>query len=106
MSAVHPLPHPPELHVDYVDAASLDAQLARDDTLAVFGFGDAAPASADPRYLRVPLQPHGEPASAVDLDQVIGLRIAPGACHLFDGAGARLEVRQAASGRPRLGVVR
>lgn len=59
MSAVHPLPHPPELHVDYVDASSLDAQLARDDTLAVFGFGDDAPTSADPRYLRVPLQPHG-----------------------------------------------
>lgn len=33
--------------------------LADDTTLAVFGFGDAAPASDDPRYLRVNLQPHG-----------------------------------------------
>ena len=52
MSAVQPLPHPPELHVDYVDASSLDAQLARDDTLAVFGFGDDAPASAAPAVPR------------------------------------------------------
>jgi chorismate lyase/3-hydroxybenzoate synthase len=33
--------------------------LARADTLAVFGFGPGAPRSEDPRYLRVPLQPHG-----------------------------------------------
>ena len=62
MSAVQPLLHAPRLHVDYVadaSAASLAAQLARPDTLAVFGFGPDAPADADPRYLRVPLQPHG-----------------------------------------------
>jgi len=59
VSAVLPLPQAPELRVDYVDAACLDAELARDDTLAVFGFGPDAPASADPRYLRVPLHPHG-----------------------------------------------
>ncbi|HVQ33167.1 MAG TPA: pteridine-dependent deoxygenase [Lysobacter sp.] len=62
MSAVRPLPHAPRLHVDYVGdagATSLAAQLAREDTLAVFGFGAAAPAHDDPRYLRVPLEPYG-----------------------------------------------
>lgn len=59
MSAVVPLPQAPELHVDYVEASSLEAELARADTLAVFGFGPDAPASTDPRYLRVPLHPHG-----------------------------------------------
>ena len=33
--------------------------LAGENTLAVFGFGNDAPHSDDPRYLRVPLQPHG-----------------------------------------------
>ncbi|KGQ19096.1 Pteridine-dependent deoxygenase [Lysobacter dokdonensis DS-58] len=50
------------MRVDYVDdagAASLDALLAHSDTLAVFGFGSGAPERDDPRYLRVPLQPHG-----------------------------------------------
>jgi chorismate lyase/3-hydroxybenzoate synthase len=46
------------LQVDYAEPGTLDAWLARDDTLAVFGFGDDAPRSDDPRYLRVPLQPH------------------------------------------------
>ena len=48
----------PRWAVDYADAP-LDAVLARDDTLAVFGFGRDAPRHADPRYLRVSLQPHG-----------------------------------------------
>ncbi|GAB3745896.1 chorismate transformation enzyme, FkbO/Hyg5 family [Lysobacter olei] len=48
----------PRWAVDYTDA-DLDALLARDDTLAVFGFGRDAPQHADPRYLRVSLQPHG-----------------------------------------------
>ncbi len=52
------LPAPPRLRIDYVDAP-LDVVLARADTLAVFGFGNDAPASLDPRYLRVPLQPDG-----------------------------------------------
>jgi chorismate lyase/3-hydroxybenzoate synthase len=47
------------LQVDYAEPGTLDAWLARGDTLAAFGFGDAAPRSDDPRYLRVPLQPHG-----------------------------------------------
>jgi chorismate lyase/3-hydroxybenzoate synthase len=50
------------LHVDYVgdaSAASLAAQLTREDTLAVIGFGADAPVNDDPRYLRVPLQPFG-----------------------------------------------
>jgi chorismate lyase/3-hydroxybenzoate synthase len=46
------------LAVDYVQATSPQALLAG-DVLAVLGFGDAAPAHPDPRYLRVPLQPHG-----------------------------------------------
>ena len=53
------LPAPPRLQVDYADVARLQAVLAEADTLAVFGFGNDAPRSADPRYLRVPLQPHG-----------------------------------------------
>ena len=45
--------------MDYVVASS-PAALLGDDVLAVLGFGAAAPAAlADPRYLRVPLQPHG-----------------------------------------------
>ena len=62
MSAVRSLAHAPRLRVDYVDDASdasLAALLAQPDTLAVFGFGDAAPRHHDPRYLRVPLHPHG-----------------------------------------------
>jgi chorismate lyase/3-hydroxybenzoate synthase len=45
--------------VEYVDDATPAQLLARDDVLAVLGFGDAAPRLDDPRYLRVPLQPHG-----------------------------------------------
>jgi chorismate lyase/3-hydroxybenzoate synthase len=48
----------PRLSVDYVDAEP-HALLQEPDVLAVFGFGAAAPASDDPRYLRVSLQPHG-----------------------------------------------
>jgi chorismate lyase/3-hydroxybenzoate synthase len=44
------------LGVDY-SHDDLDTLLAADDTLAVFGFGDTAPASDDPRDLRVDLQP-------------------------------------------------
>lgn len=46
------------LAVDYVQAAAPDALLTA-DTLAVFGFGGDAPHCADPRYLRIPLQPYG-----------------------------------------------
>lgn len=46
------------LAVDYEHAA-LPALLADDRVLAVLGFGHGAPAHADPRYLHVPLQPHG-----------------------------------------------
>jgi chorismate lyase/3-hydroxybenzoate synthase len=62
MCAVRPLPYAPRLCVDYIgdaSAASLAAQLAREDTLAVFGFGADAPVHDDPRYLRVALQPFG-----------------------------------------------
>lgn len=48
------------LRVDYRHA-SLDALLAEGNLLAVFGFGDAVPASHDdPRYLHVALQPLGD----------------------------------------------
>ena len=61
MSRPVPLPpqRPPHLRVEYVDDASAAELLARDDVLAVLGFGDAAPPLDDPRYLRVPLQPWG-----------------------------------------------
>lgn len=47
------------LDVEYVMADSAATLLAGGDTLAVFGFGNDAPSNDDPRYLRVPLQPHG-----------------------------------------------
>jgi chorismate lyase/3-hydroxybenzoate synthase len=47
------------LDVDYVEADSPEALLQGDDVLAVLGFGNDAPRNDDPRYLRVPLQPHG-----------------------------------------------
>ncbi len=52
------LPHP-RLQVDYVAEVDPAALLSDPQVLAVFGFGDAAPRHPDPRYLRVPLQPHG-----------------------------------------------
>ena len=52
-------PHHARLEVDYVAADSPAALLAGDDVLAVLGFGNDAPYSDDPRYLRIPLQPHG-----------------------------------------------
>lgn len=59
MSAVCPMPMPtPRWSVDYVDCTP-DAALAHADTLAVIGFGTHAPVHDDPRYLRVPLEPHG-----------------------------------------------
>ncbi|MBN6149127.1 pteridine-dependent deoxygenase [Xanthomonas sp. AmX2] len=64
MSRPHPLPphteqRHPQLQVDYVAETELDALLRDAQVLAVFGFGDDAPRLDDPRYLRVPLQPHG-----------------------------------------------
>ena len=50
---------PVRLSVDYVAADSPETLLAGENTLAVFGFGNDSPRSDDPRYLRVPLQPHG-----------------------------------------------
>ncbi|GAA3926531.1 pteridine-dependent deoxygenase [Luteimonas lutimaris] len=48
----------PRLQVEYVHASS-PAPLLGDDVLAVLGFG-GAPLHDDPRYLRVPLMPHGD----------------------------------------------
>ena len=59
MSAVRPMLQPPHLSVDYVDGADPQPLLDGNDTLAVIGFGSAAPHHDDPRYLRVALQPHG-----------------------------------------------
>jgi chorismate lyase/3-hydroxybenzoate synthase len=50
---------PSHLDVDYLPAERLPALLADDRLLAVLGFGPDAPASDDPRYLRVPLVAHG-----------------------------------------------
>ena len=50
----------PRLAVEYVHADAPASLLAGDDVLAVFGFGTRAPACDDPRYLRVPLEPHGD----------------------------------------------
>ncbi|WP_187471132.1 pteridine-dependent deoxygenase [Luteimonas viscosa] len=62
MSRPVPLPPrvAPRLRVEYVDAASAPELLTQSDVLAVLGFGEQAPRLRDPRYLRVPLQPHGE----------------------------------------------
>ncbi|WP_132986012.1 pteridine-dependent deoxygenase [Luteimonas terricola] len=50
----------PRLQVDYVDSTAPAVLLAGDDVLAAFGFGADAPAALpDPRYLRIPLEPHG-----------------------------------------------
>ncbi len=55
------VPATASLAVDYAWGTTPQALLAGDDVLAVFGFGDAAPpALDDPRYLHVPLQPHGD----------------------------------------------
>jgi chorismate lyase/3-hydroxybenzoate synthase len=50
---------PALLAVDYERAADPQALLADPSVLAAFGFGGGAPQSDDPRYLRVPLEPHG-----------------------------------------------
>ena len=49
----------PHLRVDYVDVADPAVCLAQPDVIAVFGFGPDAAECDDPRYLRVPLAPHG-----------------------------------------------
>jgi chorismate lyase / 3-hydroxybenzoate synthase len=46
----------PPLRVGYA-STSVDCALAESDVLAVIGFGGNAPASQDPRYLRVGLEP-------------------------------------------------
>lgn len=63
MSASPDLPAAwPRLAVDLADPATLAAQLARPDTLAVFGFGVSThEVPVDPRWLRVPLQPLDAP---------------------------------------------
>jgi chorismate lyase/3-hydroxybenzoate synthase len=43
---------PPALDFGYAAADTLARQLADPQVLAVFGFGDAAPAHDDPRWLR------------------------------------------------------
>jgi chorismate lyase / 3-hydroxybenzoate synthase len=53
------MPDTSALAVDYVHGED-PATLLTADTLALFGFGNAAPALEDPRYLRVPLEAYGE----------------------------------------------
>ena len=57
-ATVDPADGMPRLAVDYLDA-DLAALLREPDVLAVFGFGENAPRSDDPRYLQVALEPHG-----------------------------------------------
>ena len=60
MPVAVPAVHPAMLDVQYRHGTTAERLLADDGVLAVFGFGDAAPAALDdPRYLRVPLQPFG-----------------------------------------------
>lgn len=58
-SVADPAQHSIRLAVRYVHAEAPAPLLARPDVLAVLGFGPGAPQHADPRYLRVPLQPEG-----------------------------------------------
>lgn len=50
----------PRLQVEYLHTASPASWVDAADTLAVLGFGVDAPLLDHPRYLRVPLQPHGQ----------------------------------------------
>lgn len=52
-------PRIPHFQVDYLDSTTPAACLADESVLAAFGFGPAAPAHDDPRWLQVPLYPHG-----------------------------------------------
>jgi multiple sugar transport system ATP-binding protein len=57
---------------------------------------------------RVPPPPQGDAAALPPPDGTVGLRLAPGACHLFGADGRRLETRdapRAAAGAARLGLV-
>jgi chorismate lyase/3-hydroxybenzoate synthase len=77
------------MRVEYVHggADALAAQLVREDTLAVFGFGDGAPVHQDPRYLRVPLQPHGDAPLEVWRTQGPVRAGVQGALHFAEGDG-------------------
>lgn len=57
----------PRLAVEYIAGEAPERLLQGEDVLAVFGFGRGAPSAVagDPRYLRVPLEPHGEPCFEV-----------------------------------------
>lgn len=62
MSRPLPAPEPrdqPRLEVDYLLDQAPEDVLQDPHVLAVLGFGNEAPRHDDPRYLRVPLQPHG-----------------------------------------------
>lgn len=87
------------LSVDYAWAASPDALLAGGDVLAVFGFGSDAARSGDPRYLRVPLEPH--PAAAARALQPFEIwRSAGPVSHGRDGS-----IRWSSDGRLAFGVI-
>lgn len=62
----------PQLRVAYAPADTLHRQLADPRVLAVFGFGDAAPSSSDPRWLRVALEPLQETAPRIEVWRVDG----------------------------------
>ena len=90
------------LGVDYVTGHADDADAVRAlleaDTLAVFGFGDAAPVLDDPRYLRVPLQPWG----AAPLER---WRAAGPVRHGRTRDASGVEIRWASDGRLSFGAI-
>lgn len=57
MSAIQPALDAPRLSVAYAAADTLPRHLDDPRVLAVFSFGEQAPAVADPRWLHVPLRP-------------------------------------------------
>ncbi len=89
----------PRLAVDYAHAATPDALLAQQDTLAVFGFGTDAPQRDDPHYLRVPLQPHASTPAAAGQPFEIWRATAPVRCGV-DG-----EIRWSSDGQLAFGVI-
>ncbi len=87
----------PALTVDYVQAETPEVLLG-EHTLAVFGFGEAAPTCDDPRYLRVPLQPWGTAPFE-------HWRCAGPVAHGHDGDPARGRIRWSSDGHLTFGVI-
>lgn len=61
-----------QLQVAYAAGATLAGQLADPRVLAVFGFGNAAPSSDDPRWLRIALEPLRQAAPCIEVWRAAG----------------------------------